>query len=77
MWGPAREQGVLGHVHTFNVTLGNRTRRSAAVGGARVQEVLTATKLEGLVAGVIIPELREPADSPGGRGCRAAARTRR
>ena len=29
-------------------------------------EVLTATELEGLVAGVIIPELREPADSPVG-----------
>jgi hypothetical protein len=51
---------VLGHVGT----LGNLTRRRVADGGARVPEVLTATKLEGLVTGVIIAELREPADSP-------------
>jgi len=45
---------VLGHVRT----LGNR---SVADGCARVPEVFTAAKLEGLVAGVIIPKQREPA----------------
>jgi hypothetical protein len=53
-------QGVLSHAHA----LGNRTRRGVADGGARVPEVLTATEREGLVAGVIIPGLSEPADSP-------------
>ena len=58
--GAGATQGVLGHVHT----LGNRTRRSVSDGGACVPGVLNATKLEGLVAGVIIPELRKPADCP-------------
>jgi hypothetical protein len=58
--GAGATQGVLSHAHA----LGNRTRGGVADGGARVPEVLTATKLEGLVAGVIIPGLREPADGP-------------
>jgi hypothetical protein len=54
--GAGATQGVPGHVHT----LGNRTRPSTADGGARVPGVLTATKLEGLVAGVITPAARLP-----------------
>jgi len=58
--GAGATQGVLDHMRTF----GNRSRRSVADGYARVPEVFTAAKLKGLVAGVIIPELREPADGP-------------
>ena len=57
--GAGATYGVLGHVHA----LGNRTRRVVADGGARVAEVLTAAELEDLVAGVVIPGLREPAVS--------------
>ena len=41
---------------------GDSKRRGVADGGARVPEVLTASELEGFVAGVVGPELLEPSD---------------
>ena len=41
---------------------GDCKRRGVADGGARVPEILTVSELEGFVAGVVGPELREPTE---------------
>ena len=46
------------------LTLSNRNSR-VANDGARLPEVFAATKLEGIVAGLVISLLREPTDGPG------------
>jgi hypothetical protein len=44
--------------------LGDRTGRTVANDGASVPEVLTPAKLEGVLAGVVVPHLLEPALRP-------------
>ena len=51
-------QGVLGDARAT----GDCERRGVADGGARVPEILTVSELEGFVAGVVGPELREPTE---------------
>ena len=50
-------EGVLRHVHP----LGDSQRRCLADGGARVPKVLPSVELEGILAGLIIAMLLEPA----------------
>ena len=56
--GSVATKGVLGDA----CTAGDRKRRGVADGGARVPEILTVSELEGFVAGVVGPELREPTE---------------
>ena len=50
-------EGVLRHVHP----LGDSPRRCLSDGGARVPKVLPSAELEGILAGLIIAVLLEPA----------------
>jgi hypothetical protein len=54
-------------------TLSNRNGSSMANGRARLPDVLATAKLEGVVAGLVIPELREPADGPACSGAGGTA----
>ena len=56
--GMGTTKGVFGDTRTA----GDRERRGVADDGARVPEVLTASEVEGFVAGVVCPELLEPSD---------------
>ena len=57
--GGAQDTLGLGHKRPSS----DSERRGMADGGTRVPEILTAAELEGFEAGVVGPELREPADS--------------